>query len=63
MPNLTILAAQIAKPGKSRPARLAYIVSAFPTIEETFVLYEMIEMENLGVPESLSTSIRCGGCV
>jgi len=53
MPNLTILAAQIAKPGKSRPARVAYIVSAFPTVEETFVLYEMIEMENLGVAVNL----------
>lgn len=31
------------------PAKVAYIVSAFPALSETFVLYEMIAMEKLGV--------------
>lgn len=30
-------------------AKVAYIVSAFPALSETFVLYEMIAMEKLGV--------------
>src|SRR5256885_14290913 len=29
--------------------RIAYIVSAFPVLTETFILYEMIAMEKLGV--------------
>jgi colanic acid/amylovoran biosynthesis glycosyltransferase len=36
------------KPTGETP-RLAYIVSGFPTLTETFVLYEMIQMEELGV--------------
>jgi len=53
MPNSTTSGAQIDKQAKSRPARVAYLVSAFPTVEETFVLYEMIEMEKLGVAVEL----------
>src|SRR5438270_9257051 len=29
--------------------RIAYVVSAFPVLTETFILYEMIAMEKLGV--------------
>ncbi len=37
-------------PGRSAPAtRVAYIVSGFPTLYETFVLYDMLVMEELGV--------------
>jgi glycosyltransferase involved in cell wall biosynthesis len=32
----------------ARPTRIAYIMSQFPKISETFVLYEMLEMERLG---------------
>jgi glycosyltransferase involved in cell wall biosynthesis len=37
----------------SRPLRVAYLVSRFPKLSETFVLYEMIELERLGVDVSL----------
>lgn len=33
--------------------KVAYIVSAFPALPETFVLYEIVEMEKLGVPVEL----------
>ena len=51
MPDLR--ATQIAKPKRSGAAKVAHIVSAFPTVEETFVLYEMIEMEKLGITSEL----------
>jgi colanic acid/amylovoran biosynthesis glycosyltransferase len=51
MPNLT--ATQMATPKKKGIAKVAHIVSAFPTVEETFVLYEMIEMEKLGITSEL----------
>jgi colanic acid/amylovoran biosynthesis glycosyltransferase len=53
MPNSTTSRKQVAIQAKSQPAKVAYIVSAFPTVEETFVLYEMIEMEKLGVAVEL----------
>ena len=31
------------------PRKIAYIVSRFPTITETFVLYEMLELQRLGM--------------
>ncbi|MEW6404341.1 MAG: glycosyltransferase, partial [Chloroflexota bacterium] len=31
------------------PAKVAYIVSRFPKLTETFILYEILEMEKLGV--------------
>jgi glycosyltransferase involved in cell wall biosynthesis len=34
---------------RSTPAKVAYIVSGFPTLYETFVLYDMQIMEDLGV--------------
>ncbi len=34
---------------RSPSARVAYIVSGFPTLYETFVLYDMLAMEELGV--------------
>lgn len=33
----------------NRPTRIAYIMSRFPKLTETFILREMIEMERLGV--------------
>ncbi|MCB0883134.1 MAG: colanic acid biosynthesis glycosyltransferase WcaL, partial [Thermoleophilia bacterium] len=30
------------------PARMAYVTSAFPTATETFVLFEILEVERLG---------------
>jgi colanic acid/amylovoran biosynthesis glycosyltransferase len=39
-------------PGNGTPergGRIAYIVSAFPALPETFVLFDMIEMEKLGM--------------
>jgi len=53
MHNSTSLRGQIEKAGERRADRIAYIVSAFPTVEETFVLYEMVEMEKLGVTVEL----------
>jgi len=38
-----------AKQATGQTPRLAYIVSGFPTLTETFVLYEMVAMEELGV--------------
>src|SRR5690606_5793919 len=31
-----------------RPTRVAYVMSQFPKISETFVLYEMLEVERFG---------------
>jgi glycosyltransferase involved in cell wall biosynthesis len=36
-----------------RSVNIAYIVSGFPTLYETFILYEMLAMENLGVTVAL----------
>jgi glycosyltransferase involved in cell wall biosynthesis len=36
-----------------RLPKIAYIVSAFPTVTETFVLYELLAMERLGVKVEL----------
>ena len=30
-------------------ARVAYVMSRFPKISETFILFEMLEVERLGV--------------
>jgi glycosyltransferase involved in cell wall biosynthesis len=59
MPNLT--STQIARPQNSGTAKVAHIVSAFPTVEETFVLYEMIEMEKLGITSELFPLRRLRG--
>src|SRR6266849_9878135 len=45
-------------PDASRPLRLAQIVSRFPMITETFVLYELEAMEKLGVPVELYSLLR-----
>jgi colanic acid/amylovoran biosynthesis glycosyltransferase len=36
-------------PAASSPRRVAYIMSRFPKLTETFVLFEMLALENLGV--------------
>ena len=38
--------------------KLAYLVSRFPTVTETFILREMIEVEREGLPISLYTLIK-----
>jgi colanic acid/amylovoran biosynthesis glycosyltransferase len=38
---------------RSPSAKVAYIVSGFPTLYETFVLYDILEMEELGVSVDL----------
>jgi colanic acid/amylovoran biosynthesis glycosyltransferase len=40
------------------PRKLAYIVSRFPHLPETFILREMVEMENLGWPISLFPIVK-----
>jgi glycosyltransferase involved in cell wall biosynthesis len=35
--------------GKLMPAKIAYIVSRFPTVTETFILYEILELKRLGI--------------
>lgn len=42
----------------ARPAGLAYLVSRFPTVTETFILREIIELERQGMPLSLYTIIH-----
>ncbi len=44
--------------GASRPLRLAQIVSRFPMVTETFVLYELEAMEKLGVTVELYSLLR-----
>ena len=39
----------ISSAAKEQPMRIAYIMSRFPKITETFVLREMVQMERLGV--------------
>jgi len=54
MVNFAIDGGQPFNPGKGRPVtRIAYIVSAFPALPETFVLYDMIQMEKLGIAVEL----------
>ncbi len=33
-----------------RPPRVAYLMSRFPKLTETFVLYEILELERIGIP-------------
>ncbi|CAN5727864.1 glycosyltransferase family 4 protein [soil metagenome] len=44
--------------GSSRPEKVAYIVSRFPKLTETFVLYELVELETLGTQVELYPLIR-----
>jgi colanic acid/amylovoran biosynthesis glycosyltransferase len=44
--------------GSSRPEKVAYIVSRFPKLTETFVLYELVELEALGTQVELYPLIR-----
>jgi colanic acid/amylovoran biosynthesis glycosyltransferase len=41
------------------PPAIAYLVSGFPTVTETFVLYELVAMEKLGVRVELYPLRRC----
>jgi glycosyltransferase involved in cell wall biosynthesis len=45
-------------PGASRPLGLAQIVSRFPMVTETFVLYELEAMEKFGVTVELYSLLR-----
>ena len=45
-------------PDASRPLRLAQLVSRFPMVTETFVLYELEAMEKLGVTVELYSLLR-----
>lgn len=38
--------------------KVAYIMSRFPKITETFILYEMLEQENLGIPVEIYPLLR-----
>jgi glycosyltransferase involved in cell wall biosynthesis len=38
-----------ARPPKKRPLKVAYIMSRFPKLSETFVLYEMLALQQQGV--------------
>jgi colanic acid/amylovoran biosynthesis glycosyltransferase len=50
---------QNMQPGRQHTApRLAYLVSKFPTITETFILREILEVERKGTPISLYTISR-----
>jgi glycosyltransferase involved in cell wall biosynthesis len=40
------------------PPRIAYLVSRFPKVTETFVLFEMLALEEAGVPVSLYAFVR-----
>jgi colanic acid/amylovoran biosynthesis glycosyltransferase len=44
--------------GSNRRPRLAYLVSKFPTVTETFILREIIELERLGLTPALYTIRR-----
>src|SRR5882724_3052230 len=45
------------------PPRIAYIVSRFPKLTETFVLYEAVQMEKLGVCVDIFPLMRERECV
>lgn len=48
-----------AKEGRSRsPRRVAYIMSRFPKLTETFVLFEMLALQNLGVDVEVFPLLR-----
>lgn len=44
-------------------SKVAYIVSRFPTITETFILYEILELERLGLRIHIFPLIRQNECV
>jgi hypothetical protein len=41
------------KEGPMSAVKVAYIMSRFPEITQTFVLYEMLALEELGIPVSI----------
>src|SRR5690606_27485901 len=45
-------------PRVERPVRIAYLVSRFPKLTETFVLYELLALEELGVAVDLYPLMR-----
>jgi glycosyltransferase involved in cell wall biosynthesis len=50
-------------PSSVPPAKVAYIVSRFPKLTETFVLYEILAMEQLGVTVEIYPLLRGRECV
>ncbi|MGD8727872.1 MAG: hypothetical protein PVH40_09515, partial [Gemmatimonadales bacterium] len=40
------------------PIRVAYLMSRFPKLTETFVLYEILEIERRGIPTEVYPLIR-----
>ncbi|MHC4415215.1 MAG: glycosyltransferase [Planctomycetota bacterium] len=47
-----------APPDPEPPPKVAYVVSRFPKLTETFVLYEILEMERLGVTVEIYPLLR-----
>jgi glycosyltransferase involved in cell wall biosynthesis len=45
-------------PRDGHPLRVAYLMSRFPKLSETFVLYEMLELERLGVRVEVFPLVR-----
>jgi glycosyltransferase involved in cell wall biosynthesis len=46
--QMQMCSAKPASSAKIRPAKIAYLMSRFPKISETFILFEILEMERLG---------------
>lgn len=44
--------------GDGHPLRVAYLMSRFPKLSETFVLYEMLELERIGVRVEVFPLVR-----
>ncbi|MGH7457228.1 MAG: colanic acid biosynthesis glycosyltransferase WcaL, partial [bacterium] len=48
-PSLQTSSVTVTAPSNGRATKVAYIMSRFPKITETFILYEMLEQERLGM--------------
>ena len=44
--------------GRSKSVKIAYVMSRFPKITETFVLYEILELERLGLQVEVFPLLR-----
>jgi len=58
MKTTTMPARETPAQAKTFSGKIAYIMSRFPKISETFILYEMIEQERLGYSVSLYPLLR-----
>jgi glycosyltransferase involved in cell wall biosynthesis len=50
--------APVATPGRLEPLRVAYVMSRFPKLTETFVLFEMLAVERQGVAIDIFPLLR-----